>query len=154
MPTGWSEKYEFTEADATHALDVIDSLVDDACGKRQNLDPEKLPWEAIRSTLCKGVFGGRVINDSDQSILDNLVNRTFVSKAFNVDFTLADVKCAPVLPEGSSKDELFAWIDSLPSHNPPTWIGLDETAEIARDKMVAESIVKKYEVVSNALSDE
>lgn len=154
MPTGWSEKYEFTEADATHALDVIDSLVDDACGKRQNLDPEKLPWEAIRSTLCKGVFGGRVINDSDQSILDNLVNRTFVSKAFNVDFTLADVKGAPVLPEGSSKDELFAWIDSLPSHNPPTWIGLDETAEIARDKMVAESVVKKYEVVSNALSDE
>jgi len=154
MPTGWSEKYEFTEADATHALDGIDSLVDDACGKRQNLDPEKLPWEAIRSTLCKGVFGGRVINDSDQSILDNLVNRTFVSKAFNVDFTLADVKCAPVLPEGSSKDELFAWIDSLPSHNPPTWIGLDETAEIARDKMVTESIVKKYEVVSNALSDE
>ena len=64
------------------------------------------------------------------------------------------VKCAPVLPEGSSKDELFAWIDSLPSHNPPTWIGLDENAEIARDKMVAESIVKKYEVVSNALSDE
>ena len=39
MPNGWSEQYEFTEADATHALDVIDSLVDDACGKRQK--PQK-----------------------------------------------------------------------------------------------------------------
>jgi dynein heavy chain 1 len=154
MPNGWGEKYEFTEADATHALDVIDSLVDDACGKRQNLDPEKLPWEAIRATLCKGVFGGRITNDSDQVILDNLVNKTFVPKAFNVDFMLAGVEGAPVLPEGSSKDELFAWIDTLPSHNPPTWIGLDETAEIARDKMVAMSVVQKYGIVSNAISDE
>jgi len=154
MPNGWSEKYGFTEADAIHALDVIDSLVDDACGKRQNLDPEKLPWDAIRSTLRKGVFGGRITSDSDQDILDNLVNKTFVPQAYDVDFKLADVEGAPVLPEGSSTDELFAWIDSLPSHNPPTWIGLDETAEIARDKLVAESVVKKFGIVTDALSEE
>ena len=154
MPNGWSEQYEFTEADAIHALDVIDSLVDDACGKKQNLDPEKLPWEAIRTTLCNGVFGGKITNDSDQEILDNLVNKTFVPQAFDVDFKLVDVEGAPTLPEGSSKDELFAWIDSLPPHNPPTWIGLDETAEIARDKMVAQSVVKKYGIVTSALSDE
>ena len=114
MPNGWSEQYEFTEADATHALDVIDSLVDDACGKRQNLDPKKLPWEAIQSTLCKGASGGRITNDSDKEILDNLVNCIYA------DFALADVDGAPVLPEGSSQDELFAWIGSLPPHNPPT----------------------------------
>jgi len=88
MPTGWSDRYEFTEADAIHALDVIDSLINGACGKRQNLDPEKLPWEAIRATLCKGVFGGRITNDEDQEILDNLVNKVFVPKAFDVDFLL------------------------------------------------------------------
>jgi len=155
MPNGWSEQYQFTEADATHALDVIDSLVDDAFGKRkQNIDPEKLPWEAISTTLRKGVFGGRITNDLDQEILDNLVNNTFTPKAFDVDFALADVEGAPVLPEGSSKDDIFAWIDSLPSHNPPTWCGLDETAEIARDKMVAESVVKKLGKVTNSLSDE
>jgi len=154
MPNGWSERYEFTEADAIHALDVIDSLVDDAFGKKQNLDPEKLPWDAIRTTLRKGVFGGRITTDQDQDILDNLVNGTFVPKAFDVDFALAGVEGAPVLPEGSSKDDLFAWIDSLPSHNPPTWIGLDETAEIARDIIVAGSVVKKYGIVTNALSNE
>lgn len=154
MPNGWSEQYEFTEADAIHALDVIDSLVDDARSGKQNLDPEKLPWEAIRTTLRKGVFGGRITDDSDQEILDNLVNKIFVPKAFDVDFALAGVEGAPVLPEGSSKEELFAWINDLPSHNPPTWIGLDETAEIARDKMIAESVVKKVGVVTAALSDE
>jgi dynein heavy chain 1 len=154
MPTGWSEQYEFTEADAIHALDVIDSLVDEACGKKQNLDPEKLPWEAIRATLCKGVFGGRITNDSDQEILDNLVNQVFVPEAFDVDFSLATAEGAPALPEGSSKDELFAWIDSLPSHNPPTWIGLDVSAEIERDKIVAENVVRKCGIVTRALSDD
>lgn len=154
MPNGWSETYEFTEADAIHALDAIDALVDDACGKKQNLDPEKLPWEAIRTTLRKGVFGGRITNDADQVILDDLVNETFVPEAFNVNFKLAKVEGAPALPEGASKDEVFSWIDSLPSHNPPTWIGLDDTAEIERDKTVAESVVKKFGIVTDTLSEE
>lgn len=153
MPDGWSEQYGFTEADAIHALDVIDSLVDNACGKKQNLDPEKLPWDAIRTTLCKGIFGGRITAIGDQEILDNLVNSTFVPQAFDVNFKLADEDGAPVLPEGSSKEEVFAWIESLPSHNPPTWIGLDETAEIARDKKVAESVVERYGIVTDAFSD-
>ena len=49
---------------------------------------------------------------------------------------------------------MFAWIGSLPPHNAPTWIGLDETAEIARDKLIAESVVKKYGRVLNAMADE
>lgn len=154
MPHGWTELYEFTEADAIHALDVIDSLVSDSCGSKQNIDPEKLPWEAIRTTLCKGVFGGRVTNDADQEILDQLVKRVFVPEAFNVDFQLVDVSESPVLPESTSKDDCFAWIGDLPAHNPPTWIGLDASAEAARDNMVAESAVKKYGTVSDSLSDE
>ncbi len=69
MPYGWSEQYEFTESDAIHALDVIDLLVSDACGKKQNVDPEKLPWEAIRTILCKGVFSGRFTNKSIRKAL-------------------------------------------------------------------------------------
>ena len=110
MPNSWSEQYGFTEADATHALDVTDSLVDDTCGKRQNLDPEKLPWEAMRTTLRKGVCGGRITDDSDQTILDNLINTSFVPQSFDVNFELADVQGAPVLPEGNSRHELFEWI--------------------------------------------
>jgi dynein heavy chain 1 len=154
MPHGWSEQYEFTESDAIHALDVIDSLVIDLCGKKQNVDPEKLPWEAIRTTLCKGVFGGRITNDDDQVVLDQLVNRVFVPDSFDVDFQLVDVEGSPVLPEGTSKEECFEWISALPAHNPPTWIGLNASAEKARDKMVAESVVRKYWIVSDSLSNE
>lgn len=143
VPLGWTQKYEFTEADATHALDAIDALIDDATGGKQHIAPEKLPWDAIRATLCKSIFGGRVANDKDQDILDSLVNSIFVPGCFDVDFKLADVDDAPILPEGSSKQECFDWIEALPFTTPPSWVGLDNDAESERAKMIAASVLKK-----------
>lgn len=46
-PIGYSKVYEFNEADQRCALDLLDEYVD-ALGKdRQNIDPDKLPWQAI-----------------------------------------------------------------------------------------------------------
>jgi len=151
VPIGWSEKYEFTEADAIHGLEVIDSLIEDACSGRYQLDPEKLPWDAIRSTLCKGVFGGRITKSIDQEVLNNLVERVFVTDCFDVNFKLADVDGSPTLPEGSSANEIFAWVDSLPTHTPPTWIGLGSDAEEARELRTAKSVVEKVSRITNSL---
>jgi len=151
VPMGWTEKYEFTEADATHALDVIDSLVDQSLGGRQQVDPEKLPWDAIRATLCKGVFGGRITKDADQNVLDNLVNGVFNPKCFDVDFRLGEAPDAPTLPDASDVASLFAWIDKLQDHTPPTWIGLGSEAEVAREQRIAQSVVMKVALVGKAL---
>jgi dynein heavy chain 1 len=151
IPAGWTEKYEFTEADARHALDAFDSLIESAFGVRQQLDPEKLPWDAIRSTLCKGVFGGRITKEMDQTVLNSLVNRVFTPKCFDVSFVLADAEGAPVLPDGSSADEILNWIENLPEHTPPTWIGLDNKAEEARELTLARSVRKKVATVGTIL---
>ena len=42
VPAGWTQNYAFTEADAVHALDVIDALLEDSAGGRKNVDPEKV----------------------------------------------------------------------------------------------------------------
>lgn len=142
VPNGWTESYEWTEADATHGLDVIDSLMQ--TGGRQITDPEKLPWDAMRSTLRKGVYGGRVTEEADQAVLDELVESVFVSEAFNVDFKLVPkVPDGPVVPEGSSRDDILAFCHALPSRTPPTWIGLDSSAEVEREKHIAESVLEK-----------
>jgi dynein heavy chain 1 len=149
VPAGWTQRYEFTEADATHALDVIDALIEEKTGGKQvMLDPEKLPWDAIRSTLCKGVFGGRVTADSDQEVLDNMVNSLFTKECFNVDFNLVpSVSGGPALPENTAKENCFEWIDGLPSHAPPTWIGLDSSAEVEREARLAQAVIAKVEQV-------
>ncbi|CAB9499374.1 heavy chain, flagellar inner arm I1 complex [Seminavis robusta] len=149
VPSGWSERYEFTEADATHALDVIDALIENEMGGKQTmLDPEKLPWDAIRATLCKGVFGGRVTASSDQEVMDNLVNSLFTKDCFDLDFKLVpSISDGPTLPENTSKDNCLEWIASLPAHAPPTWIGLDSSAEVEREERLAKEVAGKVEQV-------
>ena len=155
IPAGWTERYEFTEADAIHALDAIDALISDSSEGRGCVDPEKVPWDAIRATLCRDIFGGRVTKQVDQEVLDNLVGSVFVCDCFNVNFKLADADGAPTLPDGTSKDECFAWIESLPSHTLPTWIGLDANAEEARAERIAKSVLKNVGIVEIArLNDE
>lgn len=151
IPTGWSEAYGFTEADALHALDVIDSLVDNAMGGKQVIDPENLPWDAIRTTLCKGIFGGRITKDSDQTILDNLVSSLFVPSCFDISFKLVNTEDAPMLPDETSFESCLSWIKTLDSYTPPTWIGLDGSAETIRSKSIAQSVLKKMKTVENAL---
>ena len=149
VPSGWTEKYEFTEADATHGLDMMDSLIKDMSGEKEILDPEKLPWDAIRSTLRKGVFGGRVTQPVDQGVLDKLVNTLFVSESFNINFKLvADVSDSPTLPESTSKEECIEWIAGLNPHTPPTWLGLGSDAEKELEIRQAHSIKEKIDKLS------
>jgi dynein heavy chain 1, cytosolic len=152
VPIGWTEKYEFTEADALHALDVIDALLEVALRGRPSLDPEKLPWASIRSTLCHSVFGGRITKQVDQEVLDALVGHVFNANCFDVNFKLVDVEGGPTLPDGNSAEEIFEWIETLPSHTPPTWVGLDSEAEAVRELKIADSVLKKTMVVSQLIS--
>jgi dynein heavy chain 1 len=85
----------------------------------------------------------------DQKVLDKLINTLFVPESFNLGFALvSDVAEAPTLPEGTSKDECFAWIASLASHTPPTWVGLDADAEKELEVRKAKSIKEKIDLVA------
>ena len=148
VPAGWSEAYEFTESDALHAVDVMDSLVEGATKRKDNFDPEKLPWDAIRTTLCKGIFGGRITKEHDQEVLDKLVSSVFIPESYDINFKLVDTADSPCLPDGTSQDECLSWINSLPSYTHPTWIGLDGSAETIRSKTIAESVMSKFEMMT------
>ena len=70
-----------------------------------------------------------------------------MKEAFDLNFPLVPSAAdGPTLPEGTSKDECFNWINSLASHTPPTWIGLDSDAEkeleIRKAKEIQEKIIK------------
>ena len=153
VPIGWTEAYEFTEADAIHAVDVIDTLVKEVAGDKTTIDPEIIPWDALRITLCKGIFGGRVTTDQDQKILDQLVSSVFTSKCYDVGFKLVDSDDSPRLPDGSTQADCLSWIESLPSYTPPSWINLDGSAETERSSNMAKSVLSKVDVINNVLSN-
>ena len=78
-PHGWTKKYEFTEADAQCALDVIDHWVDEGIGPigRAHIDPAELPWKALHALLSQSLYGGRVDQAYDQ-VRESMI--TFVSE--------------------------------------------------------------------------
>lgn len=79
--------YEFNEADQRCSLDLIDQYID-SLGARSNVDPEKLPWDALRALLSETLYGGKVDNDFDAKILSSLVNYFFSPRSFDTDFPL------------------------------------------------------------------
>lgn len=129
-PTGWSKKYEFSEADALNALDVVDAWVEKVGGGNKNhIAPETLPWKALRSLLSVSVFGGRIDNQYDQEVLECFIDNVFVPQAYDVDFKLVETLA---LPEGGKWEDMIEWIEALPATNSPTWLGLSGAAESVR----------------------
>lgn len=155
IPQGWSEALEFSEADANHALDVIDALVE-KLGMKKQIDPEKLPWEAVRETLGKSVFGGRITKEVDQEVLNVLLESLFTPRSFDVSFKLAGHTNddSIYLPEGSSRVDIMDWIDGLPNNTPTSWMGLDGSAETMRSEMIAKSVKAKIMKVTENMNEE
>ena len=146
-PTGWSKKYEFSEADALNALDVVDTWIEKVTPgcKKQHIAPESLPWEALRTILSSSVFGGRIDNIYDQQVLGSFVDRLFVPTAYDVDYSLVTTEKGRelTLPEGKTREDFCSWIDTLPDKSSPTWLGLAGTAEKSRLKLGGERVFGK-----------
>jgi len=68
-------------------LDLIDEYID-AMGSRNNIDIDKIPWDAFRTILIENLYGGKIDNEYDSKILISLVEMFFNSKAFDSNYPL------------------------------------------------------------------
>lgn len=41
------------------------------------MDPEKIPWAALRTLLAESIYGGRIDNDTDQRLLQSFISSIF-----------------------------------------------------------------------------
>ncbi|CDU22276.1 cytoplasmic dynein heavy chain 2 [Sporisorium scitamineum] len=129
-PLGWSKPFEFNDSDAEAALDIIEGWVVQVAKGRANVDPQQLPWDAIRSLLKQSVYGGKIDNAPDQTLLDSFVDELFCAKAYDVDFQLVkDDKDPLVAPEGTKMETFISWVQALPEQQPPQWLALPPSAE-------------------------
>ncbi|CAM9106263.1 unnamed protein product [Ectocarpus fasciculatus] len=157
VPLGWSKRYEFSEADATCALQAIDSWVDGAAHGAQHISPEKVPWEALRALLGQSVYGGRVDSVFDQQLLEGFVASLFQPKCFDLNFPLcsahdsdtAQASALVSLPDATSPDAFIKWASSLPASNPPTWLGLAPNAEAALLATRGEQLLSTWQLIQD-----
>ena len=144
---GWT--YELAEADSRNALKVIDEFID-----IQVKDPDQIPFDALSTTLKVDVFGSRIAKEEDQAILNAMIDSIFTKSAFDLKYPLVPAlgEAGPLVPDSTSIDQMNAWIAKLPSHSPPTWVGLGEDAEEVLEKVQAEKIYNTVEEVSSSIA--
>jgi dynein heavy chain 1 len=138
-PFGWSKVFEFNNTDKRNSIDTIDYWVDtvSAGGVKAHVDPDALPWDAIRVLLSQTIYGGRIDNIFDQRLLDAFLHQWFQPASFNHDFALVnaprfqrDNMVIPAPTNAKDKQGFVAWIESLPSSDAPSWLGLPDSAEL------------------------
>lgn len=134
-PLGWSKCYEFNESDLKVAVSTLDTWLDSATQGRNNIAPEKIPWQAICTLLGECIYGGKVDNIFDHRLLKSFLRKFFTSKSFESDgFALVEDRLNPdntvLIPEGIRRDQFLSWVEALgPSSQSPTWLGLPPNAE-------------------------
>ncbi|KAJ2400555.1 dynein heavy chain, partial [Coemansia sp. RSA 2559] len=52
-PLGWTSKYEFSDADFACARLTVDRWIDRTAAGKANIDPVRIPWDAIRALLTE-----------------------------------------------------------------------------------------------------
>jgi len=153
VPIGWSKFYEFNEADQKCALDAIDEWLDLFGKDKQNIDPVKIPWDAIRTILSESMYGGKIDNEYDLKILKSMVDQYFNVNTFNLNYPLfksskdLDSSNQLVVPECKKNEDFLKWIDNLPKVESPEWSGLPNNAE----KLLREQASKGFLVDINRI---
>lgn len=126
-PIGWTKVYEFNEADQRCALDLIDEYID-GMGNRNNVDIDKIPWDAFRTILIQNLYGGKIDNEYDSKVLVSLVDKFFTPLSFDSNTPLynTDDSGSDVLkmPDGIKYSQYLTWVEKLPDSESPAWSGL------------------------------
>ena len=139
--------YEFNQSDQRCAIDCVDEWLETIGKDRTNVDPNKIPWDALRTLIGQSVFGGKIDNEFDNKILQSLVNQFFRPESFNFEFNLFTVspdstETVLKIPDVKNHKSFMQWIkESLPDVESPSWSGLPLNVEkLVRERQTSSLI--------------
>jgi len=156
VPLGWTKRYEFNETDAACALDMIDEWIHEVAAGRAHVNPEDLPWQAIKTLVSESLYGGRIDHPFDQNALDSFIESTFTAKNYSASTPLVvDPNGATILtlPDGLNRQAFEKWIQDLPDANSPAWLGLPLTAESQLQINLGQRTLRKLTMLQGILEE-
>jgi len=134
IPIGWSKAYEFNQSDQRCVITCIDEWLDSMGQGREVVDPDSIPWDALKALVSQSIFGGKIDNEFDLKILQSLVDYFFCKESFNMDYPLfesmdVDPNSRLTIPEHKQYAQFSDWIKQLPDVESPAWSGLPLNVE-------------------------
>jgi dynein heavy chain 1 len=135
---------------------VIDIWVESAAQNRSNIAPQNIPWEMIRYLITE-TYGGKIDDDSDFRMLNQLVHNFLTPTAYDIGHKLVEASAGAgddlVVPSGTSTQEFMDWIRKLPEREPPTYLGLPANAEKLLLVGLGRSLIKDLKKVTDLLDE-
>ncbi len=155
VPLGWTKEYEFNDSDLSAGILTLHHWIKAAAKGRSNIDPKAIPWKAVKLLLKEAVYGGRIDVDHDQRVTDAFVDAFFRSEAYEGDFALVPTTSQTrlVIPEATSSEQFFDFVNSLPEQNPCTWLGLPSHSEEALAHAQGLALLSKLRRFQNTEED-
>ena len=123
-PLGWNIKYDFTDGDLNMCQRQIKMMIDDY---------DDIPYKVIR-VLCGEInYGGRVTDDKDRRLINNLL-LNYVSEDVLGDEYSWSPSGDYVSPRAETVEDFVEHIRKLPLVPKPEIFGLHENADITCDQ--------------------
>lgn len=83
-------------------------------GNRNNVDIDKIPWDAFKTILIENLYGGKIDNQYDSKILISLVEKFFTPLSFDSNSSLYDVEDSNIIPlkmpDGIKYSQFLSWV--------------------------------------------
>jgi len=121
-PLGWNVPYEFNQADLSASVQFLGNYLSSDAGSGG-----KLSWPSIRYMICEVMYGGRVTDDFDRSLLRTYGELWLDPRMSDGEFIFAD---GYVLPDLKTIDDYRNYAEvGLPAKVSPEVYGLHANAE-------------------------
>lgn len=165
LPLGWSKRYEFSEADFQRTVGTIRSWVRIVAKDKQHVAPQDLPWRAIHRLVSETVYGGRIDNPFDQTLLETFCDSYFGPQIFDAGFSLiASGGGSGSSPAGGHQHgalncngvtllDFQQWIQQLPDMQPPEWLGLPSNATVMVRTALADDVLLRLHRIQLLFED-
>lgn len=102
-------------------------------GSRNNIDINKIPWDAFKTILIENLYGGKIDNEYDSKILVSLVEMFFTPESFDSSYPLFRTEdpgeAILKMPDGIKFSQFLNWVEKMPDLESPTWSGLPPNVE-------------------------
>ncbi|KAK9747094.1 SacI homology domain [Popillia japonica] len=137
IPQGWSKWYDFSDVDLIAAVKLTTPAL--AATNAQ------VPWKLLKGLCADAVYGGRIENIQDFSILESYLNQFFLDDVLShrwKPFTLNNS-----IPLSTKYDDYVTAIQQLSHRDLPSYFGLSENIDRSWEKNVSKDIIKDLKLL-------
>ena len=152
-PIGWSKTYEFSLADLTCNVEIVNAYLAKSLNSEQDLEDYFI---ALRSIICNNVYGGKIDNDYDLKILKSLVDQYICREAFEISRPLVKHSGKTIVANFEAKtfEDYLEWINNLNLEESPIWAGLPISAEEVLNKQKIERLMTSLRMIQDINEEE